>query len=167
MLDTRPTHPLSWLLVTPPTISFFSLPILLVSLSENAPTNPPAVSYAILFHEHEIMSGMRMAWRSIRRRAPGAEEEEDLLTQDVHQRIQSNHKEVPEWVYFLTLCVAAGIGMAGIGAFNTFTTPAVVLFGIILCAIFVIPIGLINAITGVQVTLNVLAEFIGGAWVRG
>lgn len=28
--------------------------------------------------------------------------------------------------------------------------------------LFVIPIGLIAAVTGVQVTLNVLAEFIGG-----
>lgn len=33
--------------------------------------------------------------------------------------------------------------------------------------IFVIPIGIIKAMTGIEVTLNVLAEFIGGMWVEG
>jgi hypothetical protein len=42
-----------------------------------------------------------------------------------------------------------------------------VFYGIALCLAFVIPIGIIKAITGIEVTLNVLAEFIGGSWVAG
>ncbi|KAH7327313.1 OPT oligopeptide transporter protein-domain-containing protein [Rhexocercosporidium sp. MPI-PUGE-AT-0058] len=38
-------------------------------------------------------------------------------------------------------------------------------YGIALCLVFVIPIGLITAMTGIEVTPNVLAEFIGGTWV--
>ena len=32
---------------------------------------------------------------------------------------------------------------------------------------FVVPVGIVTAITGMQVTLNVLAEFIGGSFVQG
>jgi hypothetical protein len=79
----------------------------------------------------------------------------------------AKYPEVSEWWYLLTLVIAAALGMGGVGGWETFTTPAVVLYGIVLCAIFIIPIGLIAAITGIEVTLNVLAEFIGGAWVAG
>lgn len=67
----------------------------------------------------------------------------------------------------IVLAVAAAIGMAALGAWPTFTTPATVVYGIVLAIIFVVPVGLIFAVTGVQVTLNVLAEFIGGTWVAG
>jgi hypothetical protein len=40
-------------------------------------------------------------------------------------------------------------------------------YGIILALIFVVPVGIIKAMTGIEVTLNVLAEFIGGMWVEG
>lgn len=36
-----------------------------------------------------------------------------------------------------------------------------------MAVVFVIPIGIIKAMTGIEVTLNVLAEFIGGMWVEG
>jgi len=57
--------------------------------------------------------------------------------------------------------------MAFIGAFPTFTSPGVVPFGLALSFVFVIPIGLITAITGIEVTLNVIAELIGGSWAPG
>ena len=47
--------------------------------------------------------------------------------------------------------------------YETYTSPAVVLFGIAMAVVFVVPLGLINAVTGIQVTMNVLAELIGGA----
>jgi len=59
------------------------------------------------------------------------------------------------------------LGMTGIGAYDTHTSPAVVIFGIVLALIFVIPVGLVTSITGIQVTLNVIAEFIGGGFVKG
>lgn len=72
-----------------------------------------------------------------------------------------------EWWYLGTLIVASGFGFAGVAGWPTFTTPGVVPYGIALAVIFVIPVGIIKAMTGIEVTLNVLAEFIGGMWVQG
>lgn len=74
---------------------------------------------------------------------------------------------VSEWWYLGTLILAAGFGFAGVAGWPTFTTPGVVPYGVALSIIFVIPIGIIKAMTGIEVTLNVLAEFIGGMWVQG
>ncbi len=74
---------------------------------------------------------------------------------------------VPEWWYFTLLVFAIGCGLGGIAGFETHTTPAVVFYGLILCAVFVVPVGIVKSITGVETTLNVLAEFIGGSIVPG
>jgi len=73
---------------------------------------------------------------------------------------------VPEWWYLIALCFAIGLGCAGIAGWQTYTSVGVVFYGILMCLIFVVPIGIIKAITGIEITLNVLAEFIGGSWVN-
>lgn len=65
------------------------------------------------------------------------------------------------------LLVAIALSCVGIAGWDTYTSVGVVFYGIALCVIFVIPIGIVAAMTGIEVTLNVLAEFIGGAWVEG
>lgn len=67
----------------------------------------------------------------------------------------------------MCLVCAIAMGCAGIAGWQTYTSVAVVFYGIALCLLFVIPIGIIKAVTGIEVTLNVLAEFIGGSWVAG
>lgn len=74
---------------------------------------------------------------------------------------------VSEWWYFGTLIIASAFGFAGVAGWPTFTTPGVVPYGVALALIFVVPVGIIKAMTGIEVTLNVLAEFIGGIWVQG
>lgn len=136
------------------------------------------VTYGALYHRHEIMLGLGDAARSVKgwwarmvNKATGrggqqaAEGKVDEL--DVHNRLMRAYPEVPEWWYMICLALAIGVGMAGIAAFPTNTTPFVVLYGIALCLLFVVPIGIIAAMTGAEVTLNVIAEFIGGVWVEG
>jgi OPT family small oligopeptide transporter len=126
------------------------------------------VTYGILYHRHEIMVGFRDIWAGLTRfvkKQPKPVVDRDAL--DVHNRLMSVYKEVPEWWYMITLAVAIIVGMVGIAAYPTNTTPVVVFYGIALCLVFVVPIGIIAAMTGVQVTLNVIAEFIGGVWVEG
>lgn len=86
---------------------------------------------------------------------------------DVHNRLMSVYPDVGEIWYFAVLCFAILCGCLGIGLWETYTTPAVVIYGVILCAFCVVPIGIIKSITGLEVTMNVLAEFIGGSWVAG
>ena len=111
-----------------------------------------------------------MIWRSalktlrIRRHE---DEEEDELAEDVHFRLMQQYNDVPEWVYFIILIVAMVIGMVGISIYPTETSPVVVLYGIIMPLVALIPIGLVQSVTGIQVGMNVMAEFIGGSFVEG
>ena len=140
-------------------------------------TYSATVTYGILYHRHEIMLGFgdvvrstKQWWARLRKTGGNhgeAETDDDVNMLDVHNRLMRAYREVPEWWYMICLAIAIGIGMAGIAVWPTNTTPLVVLYGIALCLLFVVPIGIIAAMTGVQVTLNVLAEFIGGVWVEG
>ncbi len=123
------------------------------------------VSHAILYHRHEIAVGYKSFWRSIRRRKNT--EEAAYEYKDIHNTLMSAYPEVSEWWYLGTLLFAIACALAGIAGWQTYTTPGVVFYGLALCALFVVPIGIITAITGAEVTLNVLAEFIGGSFFPG
>jgi OPT family small oligopeptide transporter len=135
------------------------------------------VAYGVLYHRHEIMLGLRDVWRAVkqwgarltksRNSASDDGSTDDLNMLDVHNRLMRAYREVPEWWYMICLAISIALGMVGIAVWPTNTTPFVVLYGILLCLVFVVPTGIIKAMTGVEVTLNVLAEFIGGVWVEG
>jgi len=116
------------------------------------------ISHTILYHRGEIAKG----FKALIRRQGGL-----AAHNDIHSRLMSAYKEVPEWWYLSVLVISIGLGAAGVGAWPTTTTPAVVLYGVFLALIFCVPIGIIYATTNAQVTLNVLAEFIGGTWFEG
>jgi len=123
------------------------------------------ITYGFLYHRHEITLGFRDLWQSFKKKKDNENTPDREL--DVHSRLMKRYKEVPEWWYMIVLAISVAVGMVGIACWPTHTTPAVVLYGIALCLVFVIPIGIIAAMTGIEVTLNVLAEFIGGVWVEG
>ncbi|KAM7192183.1 OPT oligopeptide transporter domain containing protein [Rhypophila sp. PSN 637] len=86
------------------------------------------ITYGYLYHRHEIMLGLRGCWRDVRKKTNAESEEiNDLNRLDVHNRLMAAYKEVPEWWYMVTLVVAVALGMAGIGYYETHTTPFVVL----------------------------------------
>lgn len=124
------------------------------------------ISYAYLYHRHDIALGFKGLWRNLRKKK-GELEEGDDLAEDIHYRLMKRYPEVPEWWYLITLVIAAALGMAAIGAWPTYSSPATVIFGLIMGVICIIPVGMITAVTGIQVTMNVLAEFIGGAFAQG
>ncbi|OTA94243.1 hypothetical protein M434DRAFT_384166 [Hypoxylon sp. CO27-5] len=121
------------------------------------------ISYAYLYHRHEIGMGFKNLINSFRKDKASRVNQ----YQDVHNRLMSKYAEVPEWWYTIVLVVAIAFGCAGIAHWETYTSPGVVFYGLALCALFVIPTGIVKAITGIEVTLNVLAEFIGGSFVAG
>jgi OPT family small oligopeptide transporter len=121
------------------------------------------LTYAVLYHRHEIAMGFKGLINSFRRKNRRVEDH----TMDVHNRLMKNYSEAPEWWYLIVLCVAIGFGIIAITAWDTHTTPGVVFYGLLLCAVFVIPVGIIKSMTGIEVTLNVLAEFVGGSFVEG
>ncbi|KAK2028611.1 OPT oligopeptide transporter [Colletotrichum zoysiae] len=114
------------------------------------------VSYAILYHRHDIAIGFRSFMRSFKKEASND-------YKDVHTKMMSNYPEVPEWWYLILNVAAIAFGIAAVAAWPTETSVGVVFFGIALALVFVIPTGIIFATTGMEVEFNVLAEFIGGA----
>ncbi|CAK7567423.1 MAG: hypothetical protein SEPTF4163_005387 [Sporothrix epigloea] len=142
---------------------------------------PATLIYVYLNHSHEVSTGMTNTWRYIKNSTIGLfsksardnqkrNGESGTATdnyQDVHNRLMAAYPEVSELWYLLVLVGSIALGIAGLVNWQTYTTPGVIFYGIFLCLIFVIPIGIISAITGLQVTLNVLAEFIGGSFSGG
>ncbi|KZW01241.1 OPT-domain-containing protein [Exidia glandulosa HHB12029] len=114
------------------------------------------ISYAFLYHRHEIARGFRSL-------ISGKAHE----GKDIHNRLMRAYPEAPEWWYTVILLVAIALGLAGLLAYPTRTNVSSLFFGIAVSAIFVVPIGIITAVANVEVTLNVLAEFVGGAAYPG
>ncbi|KAI9052070.1 hypothetical protein LZ554_004323 [Drepanopeziza brunnea f. sp. 'monogermtubi'] len=122
-----------------------------------------AISYCALYHRFEIKMGFRNLFNSFRK---DRKENKDEY-QDIHNKLMSAYPEVSELWYLCCLLFAISLSIAGIVGYHTYTTVGVVFFGIALCLLFVVPLGIVAAMTGIEVTLNVLAEFIGGSIVPG
>ncbi|KAF5674560.1 sexual differentiation process isp4 [Fusarium heterosporum] len=124
-----------------------------------------AIAYGVLYHHHQIVFGFKELTNSFR---PSKRDNiHDGQVLDAHNRLMKAYREVPEWWYLVRLAIAFIIGIVSISQWPTNTTPAVVPFGIVLSLIFVVPVGIIAATTGVPVPLNVIAEFLGGSFVEG
>lgn len=123
------------------------------------------LTYAALYHRHEIVMGFKALINNLRRKPKKINDE--IFDLDVHTRLMKAYPEVPEWWYMVCLVLAIVFGISGIAGWETHTSPGVIFYGLALCVVFVIPVGIIKAMTGIEVTLNVLAEFIGGSLVEG
>ena len=129
-----------------------------------------AITYVVLFHRYEISLAFGGLYRSVlsRFRRGSVQAEEDDLSEDIHYRLmRQNYRDVPEWVYLIVLLVSATIGMIGVGIYPSNTSPVVVIYGILMPILCMIPCGIIQAVTGLAVPTNVIAEFIGGALNEG
>jgi hypothetical protein len=78
------------------------------------------ITHTVLYHRREIVAGFRSL---VSRKSPSAD------SKDVHTRLMKSYREVPEYVYFGVLVASMALGAAGVGAFPTHTSPAVVLYG--------------------------------------
>ncbi|TQV97800.1 OPT oligopeptide transporter family [Cordyceps javanica] len=142
------------------------------------------VTHVILYHRYELAMGFKNLWQGFKWKKRGSSNSgnntntvdgaaDDTIRanegeyQDVHNRLMAVYPEVSEWWYFGTLIISIVFGIVGIAVWPTYTSVGVVFYGILLCLIFVVPVGIVAAMTGIEVTLNVLAEFIGGMIVEG
>lgn len=121
------------------------------------------ISYAYLYHRHEIAMGFRNLVNSFRR----TNKKTEVGYDDIHNQLMAKYDDAPEWWYVIVIAVAITFGCIGVTAYDTNTTVSVVFLGLLLCTLFLVPVGIIKAMTGIEVTLNALIEFIGGTWVNG
>lgn len=74
---------------------------------------------------------------------------------------------VPELWYLCITLAALALGITGLAVWPTYTSPAVPLYGVALCLVFIVPVGIITGITGIPISLTVIAEFFGGLMAEG
>lgn len=109
--------------------------------------------YVGLYHRQELYTGVRsiFEWKNARD-----------AHNDVHNRLMRAYKEVPEWWYLLLLAIAFGMSCACVEVWHTTMPIWGLAFAIGLTLVLQIPIGIIQAVTNLEVTNNVIAEFVGG-----
>jgi OPT family oligopeptide transporter len=86
---------------------------------------------------------------------------------DVHSRLMSVYPEVPHWWYGTLFVIAFVLGIGAIAGFPTQLPIWAYIIALILSALFVVPVGIIQAITNQQVPLNVIVELVAGYMIPG
>lgn len=81
---------------------------------------------------------------------------------DVHSRLMAVYPEVPSWWYAAIGAIALVFGLIAIEVYDTGLPIWALAISLIIGFIFVIPIGIIRAVTNQLFTINVFAEFFGG-----
>lgn len=103
--------------------------------------------HTALFHGKEL-------W--IRFRSMGKEEE------DVHARLMARFKTVPLWWYAATTLGMIGISLGVVLGYPTHMSWWAFFVSLIICCVWFVPIGIVQATTNIQIGLNVITEFIVG-----
>ncbi|KAF8262026.1 OPT oligopeptide transporter protein-domain-containing protein [Lactarius quietus] len=86
---------------------------------------------------------------------------------DIHARLMSVYKEVPDWWYLTILFTMLGFGVAAIEIWDTEFPVWAFTLALIIAFAYTIPIGIIAAITNQEIGLNVVTELIIGYLLPG
>ncbi|SAL98480.1 hypothetical protein [Absidia glauca] len=110
------------------------------------------LTHTFLFHGKEIMRQFRAS-------------RED--NEDIHHKLMRVYPEVPGWWYYVIFVISFGVSFAVCYCFKVELPWWGMFFAVALAAIFVLPVGIIQAITNQQPGLNVLTEFLIGFALPG
>ncbi|PPQ95763.1 LOW QUALITY PROTEIN: hypothetical protein CVT26_015850 [Gymnopilus dilepis] len=86
---------------------------------------------------------------------------------DIHARLMSRYEQVPEWWYMIIFLSMFAIGIVSIEVWPTQMPVWAFILALVIAFTYVIPIGMIQAITNQQVGLNVITELIIGYALPG
>ncbi|ORY32760.1 OPT superfamily oligopeptide transporter, partial [Rhizoclosmatium globosum] len=117
-----------------------------------------AISHVGLWFGKDIYRQAMNAFRQVR-------DEVDSL--DKHVKLMEAYPDVPDWAYLAFLAVTT-VGALLVSIFTPFNMPWWgIFFNIFLCAIFILPFGIVPAVSGFYLFLNVLTEFVIGLMIPG
>ncbi|KAF9169351.1 hypothetical protein BGX21_008144 [Mortierella sp. AD011] len=109
------------------------------------------VVHTILYHGKELA----MRWRA------------SLQVQtDVHSRLMCAYPEVPDWWYALMFLVTVALSFVTCAVYDFMPWWALIL-ALFIAIIFVIPVGIVQAITNQQPGLNIVTEYVIGMLLPG
>ncbi|KAJ3141976.1 hypothetical protein HK100_004457 [Physocladia obscura] len=117
-----------------------------------------AITHVIVWYGKDIYRQTLNAFRQIR---------DSVDAQDKHVKMMEAYPDIPDWAYlgFLVICVILAIVVS-------VTTPFGmpwwgIFFSLFLDAIFLLPFGVVQAVSGFALGLNVLTEFVIGLMIPG
>ncbi|KAF8631657.1 hypothetical protein AX17_005059 [Amanita inopinata Kibby_2008] len=124
-----------------------------------------AISYGLSFASitatltHALLYFRKQIWTQARR----AMHEQP----DIHARLMSHYPQVPEWWYAIIFLSMFAFGCIAIEVWETKFPVQFFILALVISFVYVIPIGMIQAITNQQVGLNVITELIIGYALPG
>ncbi|PPQ65048.1 hypothetical protein CVT26_015744 [Gymnopilus dilepis] len=124
-----------------------------------------AISYGLSFASitatltHALLYFRKQIWTQSRR----AMHEQP----DIHARLMARYPQVPEWWYATIFLIMFAFGVIAIEVWDTKFPVQFFILALVIAFVYVIPIGMIQAITNQQVGLNVITELIIGYALPG
>ncbi|KDQ52977.1 hypothetical protein JAAARDRAFT_137861, partial [Jaapia argillacea MUCL 33604] len=117
-----------------------------------------AISYGLSFASitavltHTVLNFRKQIW---------AQSHRSLSDQpDIHARLMSRYPQVPEWWYLCLFLVMFILGIVSIEVWPTELPVWAFVLALVIAFTYVVPVGMIQAITNHQVSLNVITELI-------
>ncbi|KAJ3251084.1 hypothetical protein HDU77_006143 [Chytriomyces hyalinus] len=117
-----------------------------------------SISHVFLWYGNDIFRQAKNAFKQVK-------DEVDSL--DRHAILNEAYPDVPDWMYLVLLSVCT-VGAVLVSLLTPFNMPWWgPFFNLFLCAIFILPFGIVQAISGFSLGLNVLTEFVIGLMIPG
>ncbi|CAE6413329.1 unnamed protein product [Rhizoctonia solani] len=86
---------------------------------------------------------------------------------DVHSRLMLAYPEVPQWWYVVLGLISFALGIVTIEVWDTKLPVWAFILSLLISLVYLVPVGMIQAITNQQVGLNVITELIVGYMLPG
>lgn len=111
-----------------------------------------AITHTYLWYGRDIMRQLRANTRDQR---------------DIHSRLMSRYRDIPHWWFGAIFVACFTLGAIATLAYDTNMPFWAYLLAVIFPVIFILPLGILLAITGQYMFLNVVSELIGGYIIPG
>ncbi|KAI9340546.1 OPT oligopeptide transporter protein-domain-containing protein [Obelidium mucronatum] len=117
-----------------------------------------SLAHVFVWYGKDIYRQTMNAFRQVR---------DEVDAQDKHVKMMEAYPDIPDWAYLAFLGVIT-IAAVAVSLWTPYNMPWwAIFFNLLLCAIFIVPFGIIQAISGFGLGLNVLTEFVIGLMIPG
>ncbi|KAL9485335.1 hypothetical protein ACSS6W_004124 [Trichoderma asperelloides] len=112
----------------------------------------------LLWHRKQITQSLRSIWDRKTR-------EEDF--NDVHNRLMREYDKCPDWWYLIVIGISFGLACISVTIWPTGMPVWGVLLAVLFTILLQIPIGMLTAITNIELPTSILSLLIGGYALEG
>ncbi|KAJ7876048.1 oligopeptide transporter [Mycena olivaceomarginata] len=110
------------------------------------------IVHTLLYHGRSLLNGVKKM---------------RVESDDIHAKLMRNYPEVPDWWYALSFCVFFSLAIVAMEVWHTQVPVWALILAVMLPIIYILPSGFIYAMTGQEITLNILAQIIPGSLLPG